>query len=328
MVDENKLSIYEANLLYLILAVLFIFLGGLTQSINLFFGIVVTEVLILVVPNIWFVKRKGLSLKRTWRLNRLGLKNIVLVILITILTYPIAVFFQAIFVAIINMISPMQPDGLPAEISKVSFLWSVLFVSIIPGICEEIVFRGTMLRVYGKLGKKKAIIMSAVLFAMFHFALVNFVGPLVLGLVFGAMVYKTNSLYSSIVGHSLNHFLALVLNYFLMENMDTINSMEAGGVEVGAGNALISFAFLALVVVMLIRIVRVLLGKLTPHRDALEEEMQESVNHNSYGKGEAYSSAYVKSLPGRMERDGVSQYLPLMIVSVMFVVFNLMFIFV
>lgn len=317
MIRENKLSIYETNFLYLALALLFIFLGGLTQSINLFFGIIVTEVLILVVPNIWFVKKNKLSLKRTWRLNKLSLKNIFIIILITILTYPIAVFFQAIFVALISMIKPLQADSLPIELSQVGFLWSVLFVSIIPGICEEIVFRGTILRAYEKLGIKKAIVMSAVLFGLFHFALINFVGPLVLGIVFGIMVYKTNSLYSSILAHSLNNLIALTLNYFLMKNIDLIDNMAAQEVEVNLVETIIPFAFLALIVFLLIRIVKGLLDKLTPHKDILEEK--EELNEKDY------QGIYFRE---KKESNNFLVYSPIVIVLVIFLIFNFLFVFV
>lgn len=315
----NKLSIYETNLLYLALALVFIFLGGLTQSINLFFGIVVTEVFILVVPNIWFVKKNNLSLKKTWRLNKLSFKNILLIIVITILTYPIAVFFQAIFVGLVSMVKPLQNDGLPIEISQIGFFWSVLFISIIPGICEEIVFRGTILKAYEKLGIKKAIIVSALLFGLFHFALINFVGPVILGIVFGVMVYKTNSLYSSIIGHSLNNFIALTLNYFLMENLELIEDVASNEADVDLVQSIISFAFLGLIVFLLIKIVKSLLNRLTPHKEILEELNEEEIYESEY-LGE-----YLKE---EKRNNNFLIYGPIIVVVMIFFIFNFLFVFV
>lgn len=319
MLRRNELSIYKTNLLYLILAIVFIFLGGLTQNINLFFGILVTEILILVVPNVWFVKRENLSLKKTWRLNKVSFKNIILIILITLLTYPIAVFFQAIFVSIISLIKPLHPDGLPIEISQIPFLWSVLFVAIIPGICEEIVFRGTILRAYEKLGIKKAIIISAILFAMFHFALINFMGPLILGIVFGVMVYKTNSIYSSMIAHAFNNFIALVLNYFLMGNLDFVNSIESQNTNVDSFQIIISFAIFALFIYLLILIVKTLLNKLTPHEETSKDKIFEDQIIEDIS---SVKDSYIEE----RKKDKIMVYMPLVIVTVIFFIFNFLFI--
>lgn len=306
---ERELSIYKANLLYLLLALVFLVLGGAAQSLDLFFGILVTEVLIIAIPSVYFVKRNALSLRKSFRLNRLGFKNIVLIVLITVLTYPIAVFFQAIFVTLLDSIVALRPNSLPEELSKVSFLWSVFFVAIVPGVCEEIMFRGTMLRAYEKLGMKKAIVISGVLFAMFHFALINFVGPLILGIVFGIMVYKTNSIYSSMLAHVLNNFIALVLNYFLMGNMDTVNEIAGQEVEIGLLQTLVSFAILGIFIFALINIVKNLLNNLKPStiedRDYMEGVETED-RHTEEGESINFLS-----------------YMPIAIVAIMFFIFNL-----
>ncbi len=308
---ERELSIYKANILYLLLALVFLVLGGAAQSVNLFFGILVTEILIIAIPSIYFVRRSGLSLKKSFRLNKLGFKNIVLIFLITVLTYPIAVFFQGIFVTILDSIVTLKPNTLPEELSKVPFLWSVFFVAIVPGVCEEIMFRGTMLRAYEKIGIKKAILISGVLFGMFHFALINFVGPIILGIVFGIMVYKTNSIYSSMIAHSLNNFIALVLNYFLMENMDNINEIASQEVEVGFLQNLITFAILGIFIFLLIKIVKSLLNKLKPSATYYMEEIETEYSYKE-------------------ERENLDllSYMPIVIVSVMFFIFNYIFIFV
>ncbi len=75
-------------------------------------------------------------------------------------------------------------------------------------------FRGVILNAYNKLGYRKSIIITGVLFGLFHFTILNFVGPAILGIIFGIMVYKTNSLYSSIIAHTVNNGIALTIGYF------------------------------------------------------------------------------------------------------------------
>src|SRR5690606_39062887 len=116
----------------------------------------------------------------------------------TIFTYPIAVFFQAIFIGILNIFIDVSPSGVPLPSDGIQYIISMLIIAIAPGICEEVMFRGVILNSYSTLGYRKSIFLSALLFGMFHFNLLNFVGPTILGVVFGIIVYRTNSLYSSI----------------------------------------------------------------------------------------------------------------------------------
>ena len=309
MRNENELSIYKTNLLYFILAIVFLLVGGTAQYLNLFFGILVTEILIIALPSIWFVKKRKLSLKRTFRLNKIGIKNIVLIFVITILMYPIASFFQNLFVNILNSFMPFNPYVLPEEISKIPFLWSIFFIAIVPGICEEIMFRGTILKAYEKLGIKKAIIISAVLFGMFHFSLINLIAPAILGIVFGIMVYKTNSIYSSMLAHALNNSIALILNYFMMKNVDFINEITIQQTEADILQTIISFAIMLIFIIALIKVVKILLNKLTPSSiEYIEEEEVEEIDE--------YEST-----------TSFFSYTPIIIVTIMFFIFNFMFIF-
>ncbi len=311
MIEENQLSIYRTNILYLVLAMSLIFIGSLVQGIDLFTGILITQILLLILPNIFFIKKNGLSIKKTWRLNRLSLKNIILVFIITLLTYPVAVYFQAIFVSLLSSFKDVNPNTLPIEVSQAPFLWSVFFIAIVPGICEEIMFRGTILRAYEKLGIKKAIIISAVLFGVFHFTLLNLIGPVILGIVFGIMVYRTNSIYSSMLGHALNNLIALTLNYFLMKNLELINEVGTQEVEIDIISSIISFLIISLFIIFLINIIKKLLNKLTSESEEISEEIEDN-GENIY-----------------VEKKRVSYYsfLPLLLVAIMFIIFNFMFIF-
>lgn len=305
---REELSIYKTNLLYFILAIVFLLVGGVTQNVNIFFGVLVTEVLIIALPSIMFVKLKGLNFKKVFRLNKIGFKNIILIFFITILVYPISVFFQTIFVSIIDLLRPLNPDiiPLPVEISQTPFLWAVFFVAVLPGICEEIMFRGTILRAYEKIGIQRAIIITAILFGMFHFNIINFIGPTILGIVFGIMVYKTNSIYSSMIGHTLNNSIALVLNYFMMKNMDTINNISGQETDVDTLQTIMAFAIVGVFILLLIKIVKTLLNKLTPSTVEYLEEIETEYLHN----------------------NNFLSYAPIIIVSIMFFVFNFMFIFI
>jgi len=192
-------------------------------------------------PNLLYLKLKGISLKRALRLNKISFKNIILVILITIFAYPLVAFINAIFLSIISIFREVYPSTVPVPGDDIQFIYSFFVIAISPGICEEIMFRGTIMAAYHKLGPKKSIIISGLLFGIFHFTILNFVGPTLLGLLFGVMVYKTNSIYSSIIAHTLNNGIAISLLFLLSKYGHVLDSLpsQEGLDPVQAGKSII-----------------------------------------------------------------------------------------
>lgn len=249
---KNKPSIFEVNLLYLLLAFGLLTLGASVQSRELYSGLLITELILILLPCLLFLKVKGSPIKEVLRLNRIGPKQILLVIGITIFTYPLAVLFQAIFIGILNIFRDLTPSGVPLPNDGIQYLISFFIIAVAPGICEEVMFRGVIMNTYGSIGYKKSIIITALLFGMFHFNIMNFIGPTVLGLIFGIIVYKTNSLYSAIIGHIANNSIALTIGFFLNQFQEEIDEMmmdsavQTESVSFGIGNIVITLIFLAL----------------------------------------------------------------------------------
>lgn len=82
-------------------------------------------------------------------------------------------------------------------------------VSVVPGICEELLFRGAIL---GLLRHRfpvwGAIVVQAVCFALLHALAVRLPYTFALGVVFGVLVVRTGSLWPAIVAHAAHNFLA------------------------------------------------------------------------------------------------------------------------
>lgn len=219
---REEVSILEANILYLILGILLIFLGGFVQSKEIYTGLLITQYIIIFLPTVLYLKVKGYSLKKVLKLNKISIKQIALVPLIVIFAYPVGAFLNYIFILLLSSFIEIKPLPIPIPESSPEFILGLIVISLSPGICEEILFRGMIMSSYDKLGKKKAIIISSILFGIYHFNLQNLLGPIFLGIVFGLIVYKTNSIYSSMIGHGFNNAIALAIGYFLLEKADNI----------------------------------------------------------------------------------------------------------
>ena len=318
---RKKPSIFEVNLLFLLLGISLLTIGAFVQRRELYSGLLITEYILILLPCLLFLKIKRAPIKETLRLNRIGLKQIILVIAITIFTYPLAVFFQAIFIGLLNIFKDLMPTTVPMPNDKIQYIISFFIIAVSPGICEEVMFRGVIMDTYSSLGYKKSIIISALLFGIFHFNLMNFIGPTILGIVFGIMVYKTNSIYSSIIGHTANNGIALTIGFFLNKYQEEIDNMmmEASTLPETPGIANIIVPFIFLVLCFLI--VKTLLGQLESVETVSQVEGDFTLDSSldlDFNDEELYNYEDISYRP----RGSRIKYLPVVILILIFVIIN------
>ena len=85
------------------------------------------------------------------------------------------------------------------------------FYAILSPIMEELVFRGI---VFGNMRKimnvPQAVFLSALLFGLIHFNIVQFVYAFLLGLVLAAFMYKSGHVYAAMIGHITANAFAVI----------------------------------------------------------------------------------------------------------------------
>ena len=89
-------------------------------------------------------------------------------------------------------------------------LLQLLTVAVIPGIFEEVLFRGVVLAKLRPYGKGPAIIISAVLFGLMHQNAGQFLYAMAAGLVLGFVAYETGSLLCCILIHFSNNAFSVL----------------------------------------------------------------------------------------------------------------------
>lgn len=111
---------------------------------------------------------------------------------------------------------PMS-DGFKALFEKVFYespLWdSILSTCILAPLCEEFLCRGMMLR--GMLATetpRRAIVWSALLFALMHLNPWQSIPAFAIGLLFGWVYYRTGSLWLTIALHCINNSISTLLS--------------------------------------------------------------------------------------------------------------------
>lgn len=92
-------------------------------------------------------------------------------------------------------------------------LTTILYVALLPAICEELIFRGIITNGLKKFGTRAAVILSAVLFALIHQNLQQLVYQLFLGGVMAYIALKTGSIIYTMLLHFFNNAFVLLLQF-------------------------------------------------------------------------------------------------------------------
>lgn len=96
-----------------------------------------------------------------------------------------------------------------------AMIFNVIMIALIPGIGEELLFRGIILKLFKKLTKNThlAVLFSAILFSALHMQFYGFLPRLGLGLLLGYIFVYTGSLWIPIFIHFLNNAAAIIFVY-------------------------------------------------------------------------------------------------------------------
>lgn len=97
---------------------------------------------------------------------------------------------------------------------------ALIVVAVLPGVAEELIFRGVVQpSMIERFGPKAGIALTALFFATYHLNPWTFVPIFFVGLIFGTLVYWSGSVWAGV----LAHFGANSLAVFVMNSHDEIN---------------------------------------------------------------------------------------------------------
>lgn len=92
----------------------------------------------------------------------------------------------------------------------------ILFhIAVVPAICEEILFRGYVLRSFQKSwGYIAAIIVSGIIFGMYHLQLTHLLPLAAIGILLGYLTWVSESIIPAMAAHFLNNAASVILVRF------------------------------------------------------------------------------------------------------------------
>ncbi len=211
---RNLFNPYYGMMFFVLSLVLLYYLGGYLQKKDLGKGLLQTQIFIITLPSLLILQ--GFKLKPA-DILRIKVPRISELLLIPFIAIPAAILVSGL-ANLINYVYPFPPGYLEKMMELFTFdakLWKVfLIVAITPGICEEIMFRGFLMRFFENNGKTTAVVITALLFAAFHLDPFRFLPVFFLGLLLGYITVRSSNVVNSMLSHALNNGFALFVSTY------------------------------------------------------------------------------------------------------------------
>lgn len=120
----------------------------------------------------------------------------------------------------------LQVESFPA------YLFNIFMIALIPAIGEELLFRRVFQQLFTDWTRNVhwGIWISAALFSFIHFQFFGFFPRMLLGVLFGYLLYWSNSIWLPVVCHFVNNALAVSLSW-LVYKKSIPSSVETFGAE-------------------------------------------------------------------------------------------------
>ncbi|MBQ9784695.1 MAG: CPBP family intramembrane metalloprotease [Clostridia bacterium] len=127
--------------------------------------------------------------------------------------YAAAIFNQTL-TSFLDIFSPMQDLTGASVVSMEPYeiVLQFIVICIVPGFCEEFLFRGAILTNCLPFGRTNAIIISSLLFAVMHQNFDQLLYTFVAGVVMGLIYERTRSIWPSTFLHICNNFLSVIIS--------------------------------------------------------------------------------------------------------------------
>lgn len=226
--EDNRITIFNCLKILILLAItalVFIFICVVIAEIFKlntldFLSPDIGEIMSVICVLIYLYKKFDITLNSLLNLKEFTLKTLILILLMFFSSYIVINLITTNITKVASIMQPIpaQDNGL-SQISDLACLFFFARLIIIGPIIEEIFFRGIfLLKLKDNFNTIAALILSTILFAIFHSPGYGQISAFITGLLFGIVALKTNGIFYSIIGHIL--FNSLTTIFGVVSNMN------------------------------------------------------------------------------------------------------------
>ncbi|MCK1995072.1 CPBP family intramembrane metalloprotease [Peribacillus muralis] len=162
-----------------------------------------------------YLKKKKITLSSI-RLKKVHIKYILLGILMGIIAHMLTMFFDRTQYYLLTgeWLTAEKIVGTLMESNQNISFYSIIMIGFSVAISEEMLFRGMLLKQYQSMNIKPAILLSALIFSLYHMTVGNLVFAFVMGISFAILTIYTGSIVPAIFYHFLvNEIMRIILHF-------------------------------------------------------------------------------------------------------------------
>ena len=225
--DNTKPSVFAASVLYFIALSGLYLLPVVLGAVELLFGSfllpeisraieVMYYLLFIILPVLIYARRHSASCAEVMRINPLSFKVALLCTIAALIAVYLSQILTVLWSIIIESAIGTPPDSnFQIPTTAMGLMMSVVTVAILPGLSEEILFRGAILGAWEIRGSKRAILISSIWFMLMHGTITGMPVQFLSGLVLGIIAVSTDSIFGGMVFHTVYNAATLILAYVL-----------------------------------------------------------------------------------------------------------------
>ena len=227
MINDKKRRLRGAGLAFSSAAFLFVIISNITME-NIWLSTISPQLVMLACSIVGgIISASSNEGRKALRLRLPRISEAFLSVLSTIFFIPFSILASAIALRILQQIFgdvTMTSAVFNENLSPVAMF---ILICIIPAITEELLFRSVLMGgLEARFPPAVAVIISGVLFGLFHMNFYQLVSPLLLGILAAYVTYRSASVISAILVHLTNNVVILWLTYV---PLDTEVEQTVGG---------------------------------------------------------------------------------------------------
>jgi len=246
--DQENLTVQPSHLLLVLFLTFFVLLFGFYaagESENK--AVMVLLECLIALPVLVFVQVRQLSFREIFHLRQTSLSILFYSALIGLGTSVVAHEMEQI----VQILIPMDPEILEKVQRMLTIhsltdgIFLIMGAVMIASVAEEMLFRGFVQGVLEKHSNvTRGVMSTALIFAVFHLNPWGFLEYMLIGVLFGVVVWKTGSIFPAVVAHGVHNLFAVVIVNTPPERLKWyVWGDHVSPVWVAAGLAFIIFGF-------------------------------------------------------------------------------------
>ena len=182
--------------------------------------LILSHVIMFILPAIGYVLITRQKFKTVFKLNRIGIKEVLIAVVIGFVAQPVMSFFAYIA----SFFFTNDVAGMMSDLNSTPLWIMIIMIGVTPSISEEITMRGIILSGFDFKNKHIAAIMSGLVFGIIHMNPHQFLYAFVMGVIFGYMVRAANSIFVAMIAH----FTINTSQLLLQRAMSTVQEVVSG----------------------------------------------------------------------------------------------------